>query len=234
MKRRWLSLQLLLKRRGWLNRSAETEVLPPFVVQSHHWEETSIDVDIHNLSESLKPFLVIPSEHLPEVDWTPVLSHMNIVVCGPRPEKTLRSLGFKDLPQGIYYVGHRLEEAQMVQLLKSSRGLLTAFESFSVIELLHFHRLCTFAKIPILGAPRQTEALPGFCLHQRNGFVIDPSLKNLKQLLLENSQLELVQPAFEHIRLDLTDSALNELNRLYSKMQHLKSSAFDIKRGPLS
>lgn len=230
---------MLLKRRGWLSRHAETEVLPPFVMHQPHWSENEIDSDIQSLAENVQPYIVIPSERLPDFDWKTVLPHTNIVVCGSRPEGPIKPLGFKEIPQGIYYVGHKLNDSQMIQLLRKSKGLLTAFESFSVIELLHFHRLCTFANTAILGAPRQTEALPGFCLHGRNGFILDqspssPSLKTLKQLLADNEKLELSQPQFEHIRLDLTDSALNELNRMYSKIQHIKGSAFDIKRSPLS
>lgn len=229
---------MLLKRRGWLNRFAETEVLPPFVVHTHSLEDPQIDPDLAQLVKSIQPYVVIPSEQLPVMDWSSILGKINLVVCGNRPEKSigpvLKNLGFKDLPQGIYYVGHKLSDEQSIQLLRGSQGQITAFDSFSVIELLHLHRLCTFAKTPLIANHRQTEALPGFCLHQRNGFIIDQSLKGLYQLLLENETLELNQPAFEHIRLDLTDSALNELNRLYSKMHHLKTSAFDIKRSPLS
>lgn len=225
---------MYLKRRGWLNRFAETEVLPPFITHQPAWEEQEIDSDIHSLSQSIQPYLVIPSERLPDLEWKSIMGQMNLVVCGSRPEGPIKPLGFKDVPVGIYYVGHRLSDAQMVQLLRGSKGLLAAFENFSVIELLHLHRLCTTAKTSILGTARQTEALPGFCLHGRNGFVMDQSLKSLKLLLQDNQNLELSQAQFEHIRLDLTDSALNELNRLYSKIQHLKGSAFDIKRSPLS
>ena len=225
---------MYLKRRGWLGRSTETEVLPPFIVNVEWVENASQDQDLAQLISAIKPFLVLPSEHLPSLDWKEILSSINVVVCGPRPQKPMKALGFQEIPQGLYFIGHHVSDSQMLQLLRGSRGLLTAFDEYSIVELLHFHRLCYQTRSPVLANARQSEALPGFCVHQRNGFLLDQNLKNLKTLLGENEKLELTQPLFEPLKSDITDSALNELNRLYAKIQYMKTSSFDMKRNSLS
>ena len=225
---------MYLKRRGWLGKYTETEVLPPFVASSGWDEKTSQDQDLVQLISAIQPFLLLPSEHLPVLDWSEILSCMNVVICGPRPQKPIKALGFRDFPKGLYFIGHHISDGQMLQLLRGSRGLLTAPDEYSVIELLHFHRLCFQTKSPILANIRQTEALPGFCIHNRNGFLLDQNLKTLKKLLADNEKLELAQATFEPLKSDITDSALNELNRLYAKIRHMKTSSFDLKRDSLS
>lgn len=225
---------MYLKRRGWLGKHTETEVLPPFVLNSGWHEKVSQDPDLGQLIAAIQPYLLLPSEHLPSFDWQEVLSSINVVVCGPRPQKPIKALGFQEIPQGLYFVGHPISDSQMLQLLQASRGLLTAGDEYSVIELLHFHRLCFHTKSPVLASPRQAEALPGFCVNQRNGFLLDQNLRTFKKLLVENEELILAQPLFESLKSDITDSALNELNRLYAQIQHMKTSAFDRKSSSLS
>jgi hypothetical protein len=214
---------MLVKRKGWLHRFSETEVLPPFVIPGSARMEKSLDQDLHQLIEAATPFLVLPSEHLPNLDWSSILSKVQLIVCGPRPDRS---------PDGVFYIGRGVPESEMHGILDRSLGLLTAFDEYSVVELLKYQRLCSETKTPILASPRQAEALPGLCVHKRNGFWIqEPS--QLYQLLLDNPRLDIQSPLFESVKTDLADSALNELNRLYSKIRHLKTSQAQFKRNPL-
>ncbi len=220
---------MYLKRRGWLNKFCETEVLPPFFHSSSEVGSVAMDSDLKQLLKTAKPYLVLPSEKLPGVDWGQVLGQAHILVCGQRPafQKTNQILS------KVYYIGHSLSDSQMAAVLENSLGLVTAFEDFSFIELLRFHRLCQDTETPVIANWRQTEALPGYAVENRNGFVLN-QISQLRHLLLENPGLQLHSPWFEAARSDLADSALNELNRLYSKVQHLKSSSIDFKRRPIS
>lgn len=214
---------MYLKRSSWLSKFCETEVLPPFVTENGGSEEILIDQDLTQLIAASRPYLVLPSQKLPDLDWELVLGKVKLLVMGDRPERAL---------PGVYYVGHNLTYQQLSEILKGSLGFLTAFDDFSVVELLRFQRLCAATKTPVIASARQSEALPGFCIHKRNGFQLT-NIEALYQLLLENPGLDLQSPLFESIKTDLTDSALNELNRLYAKVRHIKTSAIDFKRSPL-
>jgi hypothetical protein len=220
---------MYLKRKNWIGKFAETEVLPPFIVQGSAVEETS-DQELDQLLKAASPYLLIPSERLPELDLSVLKGSVQFLVCGSRPNK--------NIPEGVFYVGKNLSDPTLARALKGSIGLLTAFDEFSVIELLRFHRLCLATETPTLANLRQTEALPGFCVHKRNGFVLDQGLSSLRSLIsLFNpklGRLELHQPLFQALNSNLADSALNELNRLYSKVKNLKVSNIDLRRGHLS
>ena len=129
------------------------------------------------------------------------------------------------------------DKIKIIQVIYIKIGVI-AFDDFSAIELLHFHHLCQQTKTPILANPRQAEALPGLCLHGKNGFILDQGLRSLNLLLAENPNLATTSDDYHLLTTDLADSALNELNRLYSKVQHLKTSqkdpSIDIKSSPLS
>lgn len=213
---------MYLKRNAWLSKYCETEVLPPFIETSHGANQTAMDEDLKQLVQAAQPYLVISSQRLPKLDWDLILGKVQLIVCGQRPDRSA---------EGIFYVGHDLGDSQFLEILRGSSGLLTAFDDLSLVELLRLQRLCAVSRTPILGSLRQAEALPGYCVHKRNGFQIS-SISALHQLLMENPKLELQAPIFEALKTDLADSALNELNRLYAKVRHLKTSSVDIKRSP--
>jgi hypothetical protein len=220
---------MYLKRKKWLSRFVETEVLPPFMPQGGNDTE-EIDLELDQLTKAASPYLVIPSENMPTVDFSALKGQIQVLVCGSRPAK--------NVPEGFFFVGKNLNDIQLLQILKGSLGLLTAFDEFSVIELLRFHRLCLLTKTPTLANLRQTEALPGFCVHKRNGFVLDQGMSSLRNLFsgfnANLGRLELTQALFEPLSANLADSALNELNRLYSKVKNQKMSNIDLRRGPIS
>jgi hypothetical protein len=214
---------MFVKRKSWLNRYCETEVLPPFVIPNSQPQEDILDQDLRQLVDAAAPYLLVPSEHLPKQDWSRILNKVQLIVCGQRPEHS---------PEGIFYIGHDLPPGTFKEILDQSLGLLTTFDDFSVVELLNFQRLCADTRTPILANSRQAEALPGLCVHKRNGFLVQ-DISQLNQLLMDNPKLDIASPLFEAVKTDLADSALNELNRLYSKVRHLKRSQIDFKRSPL-
>jgi hypothetical protein len=217
---------MYIKRRSWLQRHCETEVLPPFVIPNATEPEHVIDEDLQHLIQAASPYLVLPCERLPtgpHLDWGPILSKVQILICGSRPERSL---------EGVFYIGRHLPVGHLQEILSHSRGLLIAFEDLSVVELLNYQRMCSQTRTPVLATARQAEALPGLCVNKRNGFLIE-NLSQLNHLLMENPKLEIHSPLFESVKTDLADSALNELNRMYSKVRHLKTSQVDFKRGPL-
>jgi len=214
---------MFIKRKSMLHRHCETEVLPPFITSSSPDFEQIVDQDLQQLIEAASPFLVIPSEHLPAQDWSQILNKVQLIVCGPRPERSA---------DGVFYIGRSLIPGHFQEILGRSLGLLTAFDDLSVVEMLNLQRMSTQTRTPILANARQAEALPGLCVHKRNGFLIQ-DLSQLNQLLIDNPKLEVTAPLFESVKTDLADSALNELNRLYSKVRHLKTSQVDFKRSPL-
>lgn len=227
---------MYLKRQGCLARFAETEVLPPFILKHGPEDESDSkeDSDLKKMTASIRPYLVFPNEHLPIQNWKQVTKTHNVVICGPRPEKKIKQLGFEDLPKGIYFVGSHLTESQMKQLVKYSQAVVSGLDDFSVVELLNLHRICFESKTPIIGNARQAEALPGFCVHKRNGFLLDQSPNSFVDLLRQNEDLKIDQPLFHPLKSEIADSALNELNRLYIKIHQNKTSPFDSKRSSLS
>ena len=234
---------MFIKRKSWLKNFSETEVLPPFVVTAATLADASLDQDLSRLLNSMSPYLLIPNERInqnlqDDALLLAFLKQKKLIVCGSRPMMKIKQLGLQSSHPEIAFVGRQILDSDMHSLLKNSQGLLIAFDDFSAIELLHFHHLCQQTKTPILANPRQAEALPGLCLHGKNGFILDQGLRSLNLLLAENPNLATVADDYHLLTTDLADSALNELNRLYSKVQHLKTSqkdpSIDIKSSPLS
>lgn len=224
---------MYLKRKNRLNNKSSLEVLPPPMASNHNNQNSSadIDTDIQRLAFARKPYLLVANERLPKFDWDYVLSQVNLIILGPRPQnlwienflQEQRSQPEKQLSdpllleQKISYAGKHLSENSLRYLLQNSQGLLTAFDDLSSVELMNWHRLCQKTQTPVLAHPRQVEALPGFCVHDRNGFVLESGIHSLKVLLSSNNELKLAQPQFELIRADISDSILNEISRMYAR-----------------
>jgi hypothetical protein len=212
---------MYLKREGLLRGFCQTEVLPPLLsttetTDGHH------DQDLEKLSESLKPFLVVPNSRISSnVEWSEIAAKLSLVFLGTRPQNFLSKAM---MPSNVYFVGSHLNSADLAYLLSQSAGLLTAFDDLSEVELMRFHNLCSLTKTPTLSNSRQAEALPGFCVTKKNGWILEKGVQSFRQLIFDNPELRLAQPQFERRSYEVADSTLNELNRLYSKVQHMKSN----------
>lgn len=224
---------MYLKRKNRLSTKSSLEVLPPPMAQSNftHSSQMDIDTDLQRLALARKPYLLVANERLPKFDWDYVLSQTNLIILGSRPKNLWIENFWQEhnsqqdkqlsdpllLEQKVSYAGKHLSENSLRYLLQNSIGLLTAFDDLSAVELMNWHRLCQKTQTPVLAHPRQVESLPGFCVHDRNGFVLETGIHSLKVLLSRNSELNLAQPQFELIRADISDSILNEISRMYAR-----------------
>lgn len=224
---------MFLKRKKRLNNKSSIEVLPPTISQTSKPRSTlnDVDTDLKRLAHARKPYLLLANERLPRFDWDYVLSQVHLIVLGARPqqfwlEEFLRQYGSNDkkqlsdpqlLEQKVSYTGKHLSDGSLQYLLQNSLGLVTAFDDLSPVELMKWHRLCQKTKSPVLAHPRQVDALPGFCVHDRNGFVLESGIHSLKVLLSRNNDLQLAHPQFDLIRADISDSVLNEISRMYAR-----------------
>jgi hypothetical protein len=217
---------MYLKRQKLLSDFCQTEVLPP--LQSLDEEALTNkgeehDEDMEKLALSAKPYLVVPNSdfHRDGIHWSELSAKISLVFLADRP--TL-SFGQTLPPSNVYFAGSHLPPADVAYLLSESSGLFTAFADLSEIELMRFHELCSLSRTPTLATPRQAEALPGFCVAKRNGWILEKGVQSFRQLALDNPDLRLNQPQYERRTYELADSALNELNRLYAKVHHAKTS----------
>jgi hypothetical protein len=202
-----------LKRRGRFSAEAELEIFPPLLLrQSQKSQAPSSEID--NLIENLGNYLVIPSDRFPESpEWAFVEDFHRLVILGPRRWQQKKRT----------YVSQNLSEADFERLLLSSKALLIAFSDLSPTELMRCHQWAEKTGKPVIASPRQAEALPGLCVHQKSGWVLDRGIDSLRTLLLENPELILPDWQKRPRSYSLMDSCLNELNRLYSKVQLKKS-----------
>ena len=77
--------------------------------------------------------------------------------------------------------------------------------------------LASRAKCPILARPRQVNLYPGLVQENKSGWILEKGPHSLNSLLIENPELKLAQESFIKEPLHLTDSSMNELNRLYNE-----------------
>lgn len=213
---------MYLKRQGLLRSFCQTEVLPPLLSTSAEASEGNHDQDLEKLTASLKPFLVVPNSRLSSnIEWSEIAAKISLVFLGTRPQNFLsKALA----PSNVYFVGSHLNSTDLSYLLSQSSGLLAAFDDLSEVELMRFHNLCSLSKTPTLANGRQAEALPGFCVTKKNGWILEKGVQSFRQLIFDNPELRLTQPQFERRSYEVADSTLNELNRLYSKVHHMKSN----------
>ena len=98
---------MYLKRKNWLSKFAETEVLPPFMLQSS-MEEEMVDQELDQLLKAASPYLVIASERLPDVDLSTLTGSVQVLVCGSRP--------LRNVPEGVFFVGKNLSDASLSRI----------------------------------------------------------------------------------------------------------------------
>ncbi|MFN7455220.1 MAG: hypothetical protein ACK5RO_11245 [Pseudobdellovibrionaceae bacterium] len=203
-----------LKRKNRITRFTETEVIPPLAKLS---EPTSAQnrEELLKLSESLGSFLLVPSDRFPEgSEWDLIEDHHRLLICGARRWNQHRRA----------YLHRPMPNAELSLLIENSKAILIAFSDLDPSELMRIHQLAERSKTPVIANPRQVEALPGICVHKKNGWVLDRGLDTFRQILLENPSLKLSSWDSTNTAYTLIDSCVNELNRLYLKVQNAKIS----------
>ncbi|MCE3010116.1 MAG: hypothetical protein LW875_05845 [Proteobacteria bacterium] len=201
-----------LKRKNRITRLTETEVIPPMTKlmsadSSHNQEE------LMRLTQSLGSFLLVPSDRFPEgAEWDLIEDHHRLLICGARRWHQSKRT----------YLHQTLSDSDLSLVMDKSKAVLIAFSDLDPSELMRIHQLAEKTKTPVIAHPRQAEALPGLCVHRKNGWVLDRGLDTLRQILLENPSLNLAPWESTNTAYTLIDSCVNELNRLYVKVQSAK------------
>lgn len=195
-----------VKRQASLGHRGINEILPPL----EHLDPDEADrirPDIEKLCANLSPFVLMPDPPSP---------HLN-----PRlfREKGMEVLLLSDRFKSrtpFYYSG-TLSWAEREYLMKHAQALVLAGCDLSVIELRRYHELAEKTETPLVVTQFQNEVLPGLCMHQKSGWILDQGLVNLPALLDSNPKLELAKGFAGVSRHELTDSTLNELLRMYQR-----------------
>lgn len=233
---------MYLKRNRWVSTDTQTQLLPPMITEQNLHFNSEVNQDLQRLTNSMKPFLLVPSSEAPvELMESPfldqLLDRVQLVVCGPRPKKYQQLWRFQQSSPHICFIGNQkksLSNSDLLFLSKQSLGILTSFCPMSSVDLMLWLRLSSLTEKPLIANSRQTESFPDFCVHQKNGFLIKETIQALIALLDQNPSLKLSHPQFVLAPTTTTDSALNELNRLYSKTMDLKLAMIDFKSSSLS
>lgn len=182
------------------------EILPPL----EHADPTEVQrvrPEIEKLQENLTPFVLMPDPPSPQFD--PGLFRNRGM------EVLLLSDRFKSR-SAFYYTGS-LSWAEREFLMRKSRALVLVGCDLSVIELRRYHELAERTETPLVVSQHQNDLLPGLCLHQKSGWILDQGLAGLPNLLDSNPKLELAKEFAGVSRHELTDSTLNELLRMYRR-----------------
>lgn len=202
-----------LKRRGRFSPEAELEIFPPLLL-GQNTKNQSARHEIDHLIENLGSYLIVPSDRFHEgIEWDFIEEVHRLVVLGPRRWGQNKRT----------YISQNLSEVDFERLLLSSRAMLIAFSDLSPVELMKCHQWAEETGKPIIASPRQAEALPGLCVHQKSGWVLERGIDSLRTILLENPDLYLPSWDKRPRSYSLMDSCMNELNRLYTKVQLKKS-----------
>lgn len=195
-----------VKRQASLGHRGINEILPP-VEYFDPREADRIRPEIERLSQNLSPFVLMPDPPSPHLDPNLFRNRgMEVLLLSDR---------FKSKTP-FYYSG-RLSWAEREFLMKNARALVLAGCDLSVIELRRFHELAERTETPLVVTQFQNEVLPGLCMHQKSGWILDQGVASLTSLLDSNPKLELAKGFAGVSRFELTDSTLNELLRMYQR-----------------
>ncbi len=195
-----------VKRQSSLGQRGLNEILPPLEYFDPS-EADRIRPEIEKLQQNLTPFVLMPDPPSPQLD--PHLFRNRGV------EVLLLSDRFKS--RSSFFYSGPLSWAEREFLMKNCRALVLAGCDLSVIELRRYHELAEKTETPLVVTQFQNEILPGLCLHQKSGWILDQGLASLPGLLDSNPKLELAKGFAGVSRHELTDSTLNELLRMYRR-----------------
>lgn len=194
-----------VKRIARVNRGLN-EVLPP--IESAEFPDTRrVRDEIERLAEVLYPFILMPDP--PPAGFDPQLLRSRGI------EILLLSDRFK-FHSNFFYTGP-LGWAERRYLLEKSRALILAGCDLSVVELRRFFELSEQTQTPLMVSQYQNELLPGLCHHERSGWVLERGWESLGAILDTNPRLELKKDFSGLSHMELTDSTLNELLRMYNR-----------------
>lgn len=201
---------LRAKRSRALRKNLLTAVIPPLKETRRGIQiSASQSEDLLKLLNLTKPYIVLPSsESLAHFDYSKINPHQNVIVFCRRPKGDSRS-------NWTYLANLNAEQKELV--LSQAMAIVLALDEFSLHELNYFKQISQENKVSLVVNFSQLDEVPGLCVEGRSGFLIDPRIESLAQLLISKPGLKASWDLEEAYFQLSTDSSLNELNRLYSR-----------------
>lgn len=201
---------LRAKRSRALRGDILTAVIPPL---RQNKKATAVSAaqseDLTRLLNLTKPYVVLPSaESLRHFDYSKINHHQNVIVFSRRPKESNR--------KNWTYLSN-LTSDQKELVLSQAMAILLALDDFSLHELHYFKQISQENKVALVVNFAQLDQVPGLCVEGRSGFLIEPKIESLAQLLISKPGLKAswdLQDSYFQLS---TDSSLNELNRLYNR-----------------
>jgi hypothetical protein len=204
---------MYLKRQGLIDDTVTSEVILPFATASSAPPPSGGLQNLHDLIEKWQPYLVIPAhpekKAVEELLQQTKTTGLRLLFLGERSNKLYSDLRCISLSQP--------SEEELQLLIRESQALLLAAHHFEPTELMKWQRLAVDSQTPLIVHRRQTEVLPGLCLHGRNGFVLENIDEDFRRLLQSPTQLKLLQYQAPIESQTPSDHSLNEVNRLYMR-----------------
>lgn len=212
--------RLLWNRRNYrLKKLLLSDILPPLpqmniTSPAELTDKKNFDDELVSLVDKLTPYLLIPaSQEIPEIKKLHehgsdnILNQYKYAYWGERTQRAALN---------PFYFGP-LNEEEKIYTVANAKALLLAFSEFSSIELQKFLEISILTGTPLIVRPRQIDLVPGLVRAQKTGFVLDKGISSLQNLLESNPHLKVSEKNSPEQMQSLTDSCLNELNRLYNK-----------------
>lgn len=199
---------MFLKRQDLIEAHAICEVVLP-LTESCHWSSAEQQLD-HEQIRKWGPFILIPA--LPDYQHVELFaeicaSALRPVFIGERSARLFADIRCTCVPP--------LAPESLRKVLTSCRAICLASHAYSVSELMLWQSYAEEYSLPLLVHRRQTEALPGLCLHEKNGFIIDNLGEDLRRIISQNPNLYLSGYQKRDASQITLDQSLNQLNRLY-------------------
>jgi hypothetical protein len=198
--------------RKWM-KTPDTSVIPPLKnYQINLSDVQSSDIiDVKKLVENTRPYLILPfdpSEDLKQKLKGHLLDY-SFIVLAKRPKKS---------KTGFYFMGSNLSSVEETYLYLNAQAVWIAGFDLSVGELVKFRQLSQLTVSPLMVDSVQQALLHGLVADQRTGWVLNSDLSDLEQAFanIPNLKIEL-KNLDNQLNVDLFDSSVNELNRLYQK-----------------
>ncbi len=242
---------MYLKRNLVKTSRTQLEVLPPLPVDWEQWKNkhqyvktTSHLSELEILCRNSQPYLFVPTQIYERETMLPLCDHFHILSLGSRPKKHLSeektnsvsttestaSTPFRteaNKPSSvtknrIHYLGSDLSESDIQYVVENSKGICTALEELSLLELVKIQTWAQKAGKPIIANRRQVELLPGFVQDKKTGWVIDGHSRDILHIKASNPHFNLNLKKGNVTTGPLVDSTINELNRLYANLLNQK------------
>jgi hypothetical protein len=204
---------LLLNRLGRWIKKIDSTVIPPIKNYSLSISDASTEplVEIKKLIANANPYLILPEDPNESIKsfLKSSLKNYSFIVLGSRPFKSQK---------GFYYMGNNLSAAEETELFLRAQSCWLAGFDLSLSELVKYRQLSVVSISPLIVDSSQQSLLHGLVADRKTGWVISTDLSDLEQAVANIPSMKSeIKNLPKSQSLDLFDSSINELNRLYQK-----------------